>query len=133
MIQIINSTIITRAYAEGDPAQNRRYRHTLLTYKLVGGSSLYPSSTTYPYSALYPGSSSGYFTVTATKGLDGSGTSSLIGTTTSGSTTSTVARYDHQTINQAVTYTISTASAPPEFSLYEITNGFNTLRPGRVS
>lgn len=130
---IINSTIITRAYAEGDPAQNRRYRHTMLTYNLVGGSSLYPSSTTYPFSATYPGSSNGYFTVTATKGLDGSGTSSLIGTTTSGSTTSTVARYDHQTINQAVTYTISTLSAPPEFSLYEITNGFNTLRPGRVS
>jgi hypothetical protein len=130
---IIDSTIITRAYAEGDPAQNRRYRHTMLTYSLIGGSSLYPSATTYPYSATYPGSSNGYFTVTATKGLDGSGSSSLVGTTTSGSTTSTVARYDHQTINQAVTYTISTASAPPAFSLYEITNGFNTLRPGRVS
>jgi len=130
---VVDSTIITRAYAEGDPAQNRRYRHTMLTYRLIGGASLYPSSVTYPSVTTYPGSSNGYFTVTATKGLDGSGTSSLVGTTTSGSVTSTVARYDHQTINQAVTYTISTAGAPPAFSLYEITNGFNTLRPGRVS
>ena len=129
---IVNSTIITRAYAEGDPAQNRRYRHTMLTYQLIGGTSLYPSNTTFPYSSTYPGGSNGYFTVSATKGLDGSGETTLVGTTTSGSTTSAVARYDHQTINQAVTYTITTNSAPPAFSLYEITNGFNALRPGRV-
>lgn len=131
--QTIDARIITRAYAEGDPAQKRRYRHAMLTYQLVGGTSLYPSSTTYPSATTYPGSSNGYYTVTATKGLDGTGSSSLIGTTAATSTTSTVARYDHQSLTQALTYTIQTFSAPPAFSLYEVTNGFNQLRPGRVS
>lgn len=130
--QTIDCRIITRAYAEGDPAQKRRYRHTMLTYELIGGSSLYPSSTTYPSATLYPGSSNGYFNVTATKGLDGSGESSLIGTTSATATTSTVDRYDHQSLTQALTYTIETSSSPPAFSLYEVTNGFNQLRPGRV-
>ena len=128
----VNASITTKAYTEGDPAQKRRYRHTLATYQLVGGDSTYPSSTTYPSSELFPGSSGGYFTVTAVRGLDGAGTSTLIGTTTATSTTSTVDRYDHQTLNQAVTYVIETFSAPPAFQLYEITNAFNQLRPGRV-
>jgi hypothetical protein len=131
--QTIDCRIITRAYAEGDPAQKRRYRHTMLTYELIGGSSLYPSSTTYPSSTLYPGSSNGYFNVTATKGLDGAGSSALIGTTSATATTSTVDRYDHQSLTQALTYTIETSSSPPAFALYEVTNGFNQLRPGRVS
>jgi hypothetical protein len=130
--QTIDCRIITRAYAEGDPAQKRRYRHTMLTYQLIGGLSLYPSSTTYPSATLYPGSSNGYFNVTATKGLDGSGSSTLIGTTSATATTSTVDRYDHQSLTQALTYTIETSSSPPAFSLYEVTNGFNQLRPGRV-
>jgi len=128
----VNASITTKAYTEGDPAQKRRYRHTLATYQLVGGDSTYPSSTTYPSTDLFPGSSGGYFTVTAVRGLDGAGTSTLIGTTTATSTTSTVDRYDHQTLNQAVTYVIETFSAPPAFQLYEITNAFNQLRPGRV-
>ncbi len=128
----VNANITTKAYTEGDPAQKRRYRHTLATYQLVGGDSTYPSSTTYPSTDLFPGSSGGYFTVTAVRGLDGAGTSTLIGTTTATSTTSTVDRYDHQTLNQAVTYVIETFSAPPAFQLYEITNAFNQLRPGRV-
>lgn len=131
--QTIDCRIITRAYAEGDPAQKRRYRHALLTYQLIGGTSLYPSSTTYPSATLYPGSSNGYFTVTATKGLDGSGSSALIGTTSATATTSTVDRYDHQALTQALTYTIETSSSPPAFSLYEVTNGFNQLRPGRTA
>ena len=131
--QTIDARIISRAYAEGDPAQKRRYRHGMMTYQLVGGTSLYPSSTTYPSATTYPGSSAGYFTVTATKGLDGSGSSTLIGTTSATSTTSTVSRYDHQALTQALTYTIQTYSSPPAFALYEITNGFNQLRPGRVS
>ena len=129
----VNASITTKAYTEGDPAQKRRYRHTMATYQLVGGDSTYPSSTTYPSSELFPGSSGGYFTVTAVRGLDGAGTSTLIGTTTATSTTSTVARYDHQTLNQAVTYVIETFSAPPAFQLYEVTNAFNQLRPGRVA
>lgn len=129
----VNASITTKAYTEGDPAQKRRYRHTLATYQLVGGDSTYPSSTTYPSSELFPGSSGGYFTVTAVRGLDGAGTSTLVGTTTATSTTSTVARYDHQTLNQAVTYVIETFSAPPAFQLYEVTNAFNQLRPGRVA
>lgn len=71
--------------------------------------------------------------MTAVKGLDGAGNSTSIGLTTASSSSSTVDRYDHQTINQAVTYVIETFSAPPAFQLYEITNGFNQLRPGRVS
>ena len=130
--KILKKTGTTKAYTEGDPAQKRRYRHTMATYQLVGGDSTYPSSTTYPSSELFPGSSGGYFTVTAVRGLDGAGTSTLIGTTTATSTTSTVDRYDHQTLNQAVTYVIETFSAPPAFQLYEITNAFNQLRPGRV-
>ena len=130
---IVNSLIETRAYAEGDPAQKRRYRHTMLTYRLIGGTSLYPSSTTYPSATTYPGSSNGYYTVTAVKGLDGAGSSSLIGTTIPSSDSSTVKRYDHQTISQAVTYKIETFSAPPTFSVYEVTNGYNQVRPGRTS
>lgn len=130
---IVNGKIVTRAYAEGDPAQKRRYRHAMFTYQMTGGSSLYPSSTTYPSSSVYPGSSSGYFTVTATKGLDASGSSKLIGTTNASSSTSTVARYDHQSLSQAVTYTLQTYGSPPSFALYEVTNGYNQLRPGRVA
>lgn len=130
---IINASITTKAYAEGDPAQRRRYRHTLATYQLIGGESTYPSSTTYPSSSLFPGSSSGYFTVTAVRGLDGGGSSTSIGLTTATTASSTVDRYDHQTIDPAVTYVFTTLNAPVAFQLYEITNGFNQLRPGRVS
>ncbi len=110
---VFNSSITTRAYAEGDPAQKRRYRHTLLAYKLVG--------------------SGGSFTINAVVGLDGAGASTLIGTTSVASSIATVSRYDHQTISQSVTYEIASVGAPTEFSLYEITNGFNQLRPGRTS
>lgn len=130
---VVNAQIITRAYAEGDPAQKRRYRHAMFTYQMTGGLSLYPSSTTYPSSSVFPGSSSGYFTVTATKGLDASGSSTLIGTTNATTATSTVSRYDHQSLSQALTYTIQTYGSPPSFSLYEVTNGFNQLRPGRIA
>ena len=130
--QTIDARIITRAYAEGDPAQKRRYRHTLLTYQLIGGTPVWPSDSTYPSATLYPSSSNGSFTVTATKGLDGIGESSVIGTTSAAATTSTVDRYDHQSLTQALTYTIETADNPPAFSLYEVTNGFNQLRPGRT-
>lgn len=126
------ASIVTRAYAEGDPAQRRRYRHTLATYKLVRGVSLYPSSGLYPSALLFPGGSNGAFTVSATKGLNSEGTTNVIGSTTGGSEVSTVSRYDHQTINPAITYTITTSGAPPGFELYEITNAFNQLRPGRV-
>lgn len=126
------SSIVTRAYAEGDPAQRRRYRHTLATYKLVLGVSVYPSSSLYPSASLFPGGSNGTFTVSATKGLNGEGVVSVIGSTTGGSEVSSVDRYDHQTINPAVTYTIQTSGAPPAFELYEITNAFNQLRPGRI-
>lgn len=129
----IDASITTKAYTEGDPAQKRRYRHTMVTYQLIGGESVYPSSTTYPFGELFPGSSSGYFTVTAVRGLDGGGASSTIGSTTTGIETSTVARYDHQTLNQAVSYVIQTTGAPPAFQLYEITNAYNQLRPGRVA
>jgi hypothetical protein len=130
---IINASITTKAYAEGDPAQRRRYRHTLATYQLIGGESTYPSDTTYPSSSLFPGSSSGYFTVQAVRGLDGNGTSTTIGLTTTATASSTVDRYDHQTIDPAITYVITTLNAPVAFQLYEITNGFNQLRPGRVT
>jgi hypothetical protein len=82
---------------------------------------------------LYPSSSNGSFTVTATKGLDGIGESATIGTTSATATTSNVTRYDHQSLAQALTYTIQTADSPPAFALYEITNGYNQLRPGRVA
>jgi hypothetical protein len=131
---LINCSITTRAYAEGDPAQKRRYRHALLTYSLYGGAATYPSSTTYPSVLLYPGLSTGEFTVTATKGLDASGSTALIGSEEAPAETqiSGVARCDHQTLSQAVTYTIETTGYPVAFSLFEITNGFNQLRPGRV-
>jgi hypothetical protein len=130
----INCSITTRAYAEGDPAQKRRYRHGLLTYTLYGGAATYPSATTYPSALLYPGSTIGAFTVTATKGLDASGSTTSIGSeqATAQTQTSSVLRCDHQTLSQAVTYTIETTGYPIGFSLYEITNGFNQLRPGRV-
>lgn len=131
--QTINARIITRAYAEGDPAQKRRYRHAMLTYELVSGTATYPKSDLYPSATTYPGSSNGYFTVTATKGLDGAGASSVIGTTTATTSAATVDRYDHQALTQALTYTIETADNPPTFALYEVTNGFNQLRPGRIS
>ena len=70
--------------------------------------------------------------MTATKGLDGAGSSALIGTTSATAATSTVDRYDHQSLTQALTYTIETSSSPPAFALYEVTNGFNQLRPGRI-
>jgi hypothetical protein len=83
---------------------------------------------------LYPGSTIGAFTVTATKGLDASGSTTSIGSeqATAQTQTSSVLRCDHQTLSQAVTYTIETTGYPIGFSLYEITNGFNQLRPGRV-
>jgi len=110
---VFNSSITTRAYTEGDPAQKRRYRHTLLAYRLVGAG--------------------GSFTINAVVGLDGAGANTLIGTTATDAATSTVSRYDHQTISQSVTYIIDSVGSPTEFSLYEVTNGFNQLRPGRTS
>ena len=131
--QQINSIITTRAYAEGDPAQKRRYRHTMLTYDVSPGTSTYPSSTTYPSAFLYPGSSAGAFSVSVTKGLDASGTTKSIGTVTPTSSVARVNRFDHQSLSQAVTYTITTTGSPPAFSMFEVTNGFNQLRPGRVA
>jgi hypothetical protein len=130
--QRINSTITTRAYTDGDPAQKRRYRHTLLTYDVSPGLSTYPNATTYPSAFLYPGASNGAFVVNVTKGLDATGGSSTIGSITPTSTSAGVSRFDHQSLSQAVTYTISTAGFPTSFSMFEVTNGFNQLRPGRV-
>lgn len=129
----IDASITTRAYAEGDPAQKRRYRHTLMTYRFLGGLNLYPGGESYPSSVLYPQSSNAFIRVNAVRGLDGSGSSTLIGVSGPSAQSSTVDRYDHQTISQAVTYVIETVNAPVAFSLYEITNGFNQLRPGRIS
>jgi hypothetical protein len=129
----IDVSITTRAYTEGDPAQKRRYRHTMITYRFLGGLNLYPSSNTFPSNVLYPQSSNAFIRVSAIKGLDGGGSSSLIGVSGPSAQSSTVDRYDHQTISQAVTYVIDTVNAPVAFSLYEITNGFNQLRPGRIS
>ena len=67
------------------------------------------------------------------KGLHGAGSSSAIGLTAATASSSDVDRYDHQTISQAVTYVIETIGAPPAFQLYQLTNGFNQLRAGRVS
>ena len=106
---VIESTIVTKAYTEGDPAQKRRYRHTMIAYKLLNGD----------------------FSVQATAGLDGQGSTGSIGSTTSNG--ADVDRYDHQTLSQAVTYTISTSNSPDSFELYEITNAFNQLRPGRIT
>ena len=130
----INSSITTRAYAEGDPAQKRRYRHAMFTYNIFGGSRAYPSSTTYPYSGLFPGIGIGSFTVTATSNLAADGSVVSLGSTaaTPKTSTSNVVRFDAQVLSQAVTYTITTTDYPPSFSLFEITNGFNQLRPGRV-
>jgi hypothetical protein len=130
----INSTIITRAYAEGDPAQKRRYRHGLFTYTMLGGVTVYPSSTTYPSAEIWPGIGVGSFSVSATKGLAADGNVASIGyeSAVSKSSRSNVVRFDSQVLSQAVTYTITTSDYPPTFSLYEITNGFNQLRPGRI-
>lgn len=130
----INSTIVTKAYAEGDPAQKRRYRHALFTYNIFGGVIIYPSSTTYPYSELYPGIGVGSYSVTATKGLAADGADFSIGSkaATSQSSQSSVARFDAQALSQAITYTIETLDYPAAFSVFEITNGFNQLRAGRV-
>jgi hypothetical protein len=129
-----NAQIITRAYAEGDPAQKRRYRHGLFTYNMFGGSTTYPSATLYPSPNTYTSIGVGTFTVTATKGLAADGSTVTLGTKSAvdKSSTSSVARFDNQVLSQAVTYTITTSNYPPSFSLYEITNGFNQLRPGRV-
>jgi hypothetical protein len=105
---VIECSITTKAYTEGDPAQKRRYRHTMIAHKTLNGS----------------------YGVIATAGLDGQGTSSNLGSSSTSS--ATVDRFDHQTLSQAVTYTISTSNSPDSFELYEITNGFNQLRPGRV-
>lgn len=131
--QLVNCSITTRAYAEGDPAQKRRYRHTLLTYDAEPGTATYPSAILYPSAFVYPGGSVGSFTITATKGIDATGTSSLIGSEDSPSPFAGVVRFDHQSLTQAVTYTIATVDAPAAFSIFEITNGYNQLRPGRVS
>lgn len=129
-----DAQIITRAYAEGDPAQKRRLRHALLTYNIFGGVSTYPSSTLYPSTNLYPSIGLGSFSVTATKGLAADGDVVSLGSelATAQASRSDVARFDAQVLSQAVTYTITTANYPPSFSLYEITNGYNNLRPGRV-
>ena len=129
-----NAQIITRAYAEGDPAQKRRYRHGMFTYNMFGGSTTYPSATLYPSPNTYTSIGIGTFTVTATKGLAADGSTVTLGTKSAvdKSSTSSVARFDNQVLSQAVTYTITTSNYPPSFSLYEVTNGFNQLRPGRV-
>ena len=129
-----NAQIITRAYAEGDPAQKRRYRHAMFTYNLFGGLGLYPSTTTYVSTNTFPSIGIGSFSVTATKGLAADGDEVSLGTKTAtyGSSFSGVARFDNQVLSQAVTYTITTSQYPLSFSLYEITNGYNQLRPGRV-
>lgn len=105
----IEASITTKAYTEGDPAQKRRYRHTMMAYKLLNGD----------------------FSVQATAGLDGQGAATTIGSTATNG--ADVDRYDHQTISQAVTYTITTTNSPDYFELYEITNAFNQLRPGRIT
>jgi hypothetical protein len=130
----INAQIVTRAYAEGDPAQKRRYRHGLFTYNMFGGSGIYPSATTYPSSEAYPSLGLGAFSVDATRGLAADGNVTPLGSKNADprSSTSSVARFDNQVLSQAVTYTITTTGYPPAFSLFEITNGFNQLRPGRV-
>ena len=130
-----NAQIITRAYAEGDPAQKRRYRHSMFTYNMFGGSTTYPSSSLYPSSNTYPSIGVGLFTVTATKGLAADGASVTLGSKSAlnKASNSAVARFDNQVLSQAVTYTITTTNYPPSFALYEITNGFNQLRPGRVA
>lgn len=129
-----NAQIVTRAYAEGDPAQKRRYRHSLFTYNMIGGSFVYPSATTYPAATTYPGVGLGDFTVSARSGLAADGDTVLIGgkTALDKASNSSVARFDNQILSQAVTYTVSTTNYPPSFSLFEITNGFNQLRPGRI-
>jgi hypothetical protein len=130
-----NAQIVTRAYAEGDPAQKRRYRHGLFTYNMFGGSTTYPSASLYPSPNTYTSIGVGTFTVTATKGLAADGVTVTLGSKSAvdKSSTSSVARFDNQVLSQAVTYTITTTNYPPSFSLYEITNGFNQLRPGRVA
>jgi hypothetical protein len=130
----INASITTRAYAEGDPAQKRRYRHAMFTYNMFGGNVVYPSSTTYPYSELFPGIGVGSFTVTTTSNLAADGDTTSLGSASAiaKSSTSSVVRFDGQVLSQAVTYTITTVDYPASFSLFEVTNGFNQLRPGRV-
>jgi hypothetical protein len=127
-----NATITTKAYTEGDPAQHRRFRHTMLTYQLIEGISTIPANTLYPSVSLYPGGSNGTFLTTAIEGVDGLGASTLIGTTATADESASMSRYDHQTINQAISYQIDVIGAPPAFQLYEVTNGFNLLRAGRV-
>jgi hypothetical protein len=130
----INSTVVTRAYAEGDPAQKRRYRHAMFTYNMFGGTIVYPSSTTYPSTELFTGIGVGSFAVTATSGLAADGIDVALGSAsaTSLASKSEVTRLDGQVLSPAVTYTITTSDYPPSFSLFEVTNGFNSLRPGRV-
>lgn len=131
--QSIDATLVTRAYAEGDPAQKRRYRHAMFTYELDKGTATYPSSSLFPNGSLFPGSSAGDFSVVVTKGLDAAGASKPVGNSSSAASGANVTRYDHQSLSQAVTYTISTSGSPAAFALFEITNGFNQLRPGRVA
>ena len=130
----INSTVVTRAYAEGDPAQKRRYRHAMFTYNMFGGTIFYPSSTTYPSTELFTGIGVGSFSVSSTSGLAADGIDVPLGSVdaTSFASKSDVTRFDGQVLSPAVTYTITTSDYPPSFSLFEVTNGFNALRPGRV-
>ena len=130
-----NCSITTRAYAEGDPAQKRRYRHALFTYNIFGGTTLYPSATTYPSVSTFTGIGVGSFSVSATKGLAADGDDVTLGSrdATAQSSKSDVVRFDAQALSQALTYTITTSDYPASFAVYEVTNGFNQLRPGRVA
>ena len=49
------------------------------------------------------------------------------------SSKSDVVKFNTQTLSQAVSFTITTTGYVPSFSLFEVTNGFNRLRPGRTA
>jgi hypothetical protein len=106
----------------------------MFTYNMFGGTIVYPSSTTYPSTELFTGIGVGSFAVTATSGLAADGIDVPLGSASAVSlaSKSEVTRLDGQVLSPAVTYTITTSDYPPSFSLFEVTNGFNALRPGRV-
>jgi len=111
---LINADITTKTYTEGDVAQLRRFRHMLISFELTAGAS------------------DRNFVVEEIRGFGGTGATSLSPNPTSAAATTDVRRYDIQIISRGIAYRIQTNNAPVSFTVLQITNAYNALRPGRV-
>jgi hypothetical protein len=111
---LIDADITTKTYTEGDAAQLRRFRHMLISFELTVSAS------------------NQNFVVEEIRGFGGAGATSLSPNPTSAAATTDVRRYDIQIISQGIAYRIQTSNAPISFTVLQITNAYNALRPGRV-